>query len=57
MEFDGWEFHRDYEQFVADRRRDAELVHRGWTVLRFTAASMGTLIEIAKPVMARLRRD
>lgn len=57
VEFDGWEFHRDYTQFVADRRRDAELIRRGWTVLRFTAASMDTLIDIVKAVTARLRRD
>ncbi|MCH4249788.1 MAG: endonuclease domain-containing protein [Microbacteriaceae bacterium] len=34
VELDGFAFHRD--QFDADRRRDAELTARGFTVLRFS---------------------
>lgn len=36
VELDGWEHHRTREQFEEDRRRDAELVSRGYLVLRFT---------------------
>lgn len=35
VEFDGWEWHK--HKFVSDRRRDAYLQARGWTVMRFTA--------------------
>jgi very-short-patch-repair endonuclease len=38
IELDGWEFHR--ERFQEDRRRDAELVRRGYVVLRFTYADL-----------------
>ncbi|CAN5248057.1 hypothetical protein BH09ACT3_BH09ACT3_12600 [soil metagenome] len=36
IELDGWEHHHSRESFEADRRRDAELARRGFTVLRFT---------------------
>jgi REase_MTES_1575 len=36
VEFDGWAYHSDREQFEHDRQRDNELAARGWTVLRFT---------------------
>lgn len=36
IELDGWEFHRDRSAFEEDRRRDAQLVARGYLVLRFT---------------------
>jgi very-short-patch-repair endonuclease len=36
IELDGWEFHRDREQFEEDRRRDAALAALGYVVLRFT---------------------
>lgn len=36
IEVDGWETHRTREAFEEDRRRDAELARRGYTVLRFT---------------------
>lgn len=57
VEFDGWEFHKDYEHFVEDRRRDVELVRRGWTVLRFTASSMDTLVDAVRQVGRRLGLD
>jgi very-short-patch-repair endonuclease len=36
VEVDGWAWHWDAHRFGADRRRQNELVARGWTVLRFT---------------------
>ncbi|HTK63181.1 MAG TPA: type IV toxin-antitoxin system AbiEi family antitoxin domain-containing protein [Pseudonocardia sp.] len=36
LEVDGWAWHWDVGRFRADRRRQNELVMRGWTVLRFT---------------------
>jgi very-short-patch-repair endonuclease/predicted transcriptional regulator of viral defense system len=36
IELDGRAFHTDSEAFEHDRRRQNELVLRGWTVLRFT---------------------
>lgn len=36
LEVDGWAWHWDVGRFRADRRRQNELVVRGWTVLRFT---------------------
>ncbi|MDM4764221.1 DUF559 domain-containing protein [Galbitalea sp. SE-J8] len=36
IELDGWDFHREREQFENDRRRDAVLAARGYRVLRFT---------------------
>jgi very-short-patch-repair endonuclease len=36
VETDGWEFHSSRESFEADRRRDADLVAQGFTVMRVT---------------------
>lgn len=36
LEFDGWEYHGDREQFEEDRRRDAALAARGYVCLRFS---------------------
>jgi hypothetical protein len=36
VEFDGWAYHSNREQFEIDRQRDAHLTAAGWTVLRFT---------------------
>ncbi|MHA6523638.1 DUF559 domain-containing protein [Tessaracoccus sp. G1721] len=43
LEFDGWEFHRSLESFIADRQRDVQLSLAGWTVLRFTDSTMATM--------------
>ncbi|HSP36217.1 MAG TPA: DUF559 domain-containing protein [Frankiaceae bacterium] len=40
VEVDGWEFHRLWEAFVNDRRRQNALVLNGWRVLRFTACDL-----------------
>jgi very-short-patch-repair endonuclease len=36
LEFDGWAYHGDIEQFERDRRRDAQLAARGFRTLRFS---------------------
>jgi len=36
IELDGWQFHKDRDQFEEDRRRDARLALMGYRVLRFT---------------------
>jgi very-short-patch-repair endonuclease len=36
VEVDGYEFHGARTSFEADRERDAELMRRGYRVLRFT---------------------
>ena len=36
VELDGWDFHSDRAAFETDRRRDAELVARGYRVVRVT---------------------
>jgi very-short-patch-repair endonuclease len=36
LETDGWDFHSDRTAFEQDRRRDAELVARGYRVIRVT---------------------
>jgi very-short-patch-repair endonuclease len=38
VEVDGWTFHSSRESFENDRRRDRELMMRGWMVARFTAS-------------------
>ncbi|WBU38131.1 endonuclease domain-containing protein [Homoserinibacter sp. YIM 151385] len=40
IELDGWEHHASRESFEEDRRRDAELVRRGYIPLRFTYRSV-----------------
>jgi very-short-patch-repair endonuclease len=40
IECDSYAFHMDRESFERDRRRDAELQARGWTVLRLTWAKL-----------------
>jgi hypothetical protein len=37
VEIDGYEFHRGWDAFVSDRRRQNGLELVGWTVLRYTA--------------------
>jgi len=44
IEYDGWDAHRTRTAFDRDRARGNELEIRGWTVLRFTAASTPELI-------------
>lgn len=41
-ELDGYDFHRDREQFEDDRRRDVKLQKAGWNVLRFTYRRVDT---------------
>ena len=36
IEIDGWAFHSDVDDFVADRKRQNKLALLGWQVLRFT---------------------
>ncbi len=36
VEFDSWQFHSGRRAFEADRRRDADLAARGYTVIRVT---------------------
>ena len=40
VEIDGWEHHRSWEAFERDRTRQNALVLAGWTVLRFTWATL-----------------
>ena len=40
LETDGYEFHSSKEAFVRDRRRDAELVARGFVVVRASAEDL-----------------
>ena len=36
LEYDGRDIHTRYDRFVADRRRQNDIVSIGWTVLRYT---------------------
>ncbi len=56
LEFDGWQFHRSYESFVNDRRRDVLLALAGWTVLRFTAATIGEMADQVRESLRMLSR-
>ena len=40
IECDSWSWHGDSEAFERDRQRDAELVAKGWVVLRLTWAKL-----------------
>jgi very-short-patch-repair endonuclease len=42
VELDSWEYHRTRAAFEADRRRDAHLKARGYTVIRVTGEWMAT---------------
>lgn len=53
LEFDGWQFHKDHEAFVHDRRRDVLLTLAGWTVLRFTAATMDDMVDRVREALKR----
>lgn len=53
LEFDGWEFHRSMESFIADRDRDVQLTLAGWTVLRFTHSTLKTM---APSVLSMLKQ-
>ncbi|MHA6525792.1 DUF559 domain-containing protein [Tessaracoccus sp. G1721] len=56
LEFDGWQYHKDHEAFVHDRRRDVLLTLAGWTVLRFTAATMDDMVECVGQAVRLLSR-
>lgn len=55
VELDSWEHHSSYESFVDDRRKDIELTLQGWTVLRFTKATMADLVPTIRAVLAELQ--
>ena len=54
IELDGWRYHNSFESFVNDRKRDVELVRRGWTVLRFTGSTIDDLVPAVTDVLRRL---
>jgi len=54
VELDGWRYHNSFESFVKDRKRDVELVRRGWTVLRFTDSTIDDLVPAVTDVLRRL---
>ncbi|MFT3889405.1 MAG: DUF559 domain-containing protein [Arachnia sp.] len=54
LEFDGWRYHGDRLSFIADRQRDVALRLAGWTVLRFTAETMGTLMPVLRRLLAKV---
>lgn len=54
LEFDGWEFHRSLESFIADRDRDVHLMLAGWTVLRFTDSTISTMPSSVSAMVKRL---
>lgn len=53
IEFDGYEFHSAREAFELDRRRQNELVLAGWTVLRFTWATLPELLDTLRRALRR----
>ncbi len=55
IELDGWQFHRSFESFAADRARDVALTLRGWTVLRFTDATLPGMVPAVQQLMRRPR--
>ena len=57
VEIDGWQYHRDPEQFEADRRRDARLSARGYRVLRFSYRQvMGSWSEVKAAILGAIAR-
>ncbi|MGV0791289.1 DUF559 domain-containing protein [Mycolicibacterium sp. XJ1819] len=52
VETDGWAFHSSQEDFQGDRKRQNEIVLRGWQVLRFTWLD---LVEYPQRVIAVIR--
>jgi very-short-patch-repair endonuclease len=52
VEVDGYRYHRTKERFVADRRRRAELMARGYDVL---VVSWADLVDEPRETMSRLR--
>ena len=59
LEVDGWEFHRTRQAFENDRVRANNLVHDGWTILRFTWAMLSDeerLIDWIEAARAAARR-
>lgn len=55
VELDSWEHHKSYESFVDDRRKDVELILQGWTVLRFTHATLPDLVPTIRAVLPKLQ--
>jgi hypothetical protein len=56
-EYDGWDAHASRASFEADRRRDAQLIAAGWTVLRFTrGSSPGAIVATVGATYDRLLR-
>lgn len=54
IELDSWKYHSSYEAFVEDRRKDIELTLHGWTVLRFTKATMDDLVPTIRAALRML---
>lgn len=55
VELDSWEHHKSYEAFVDDRRKDVQLIMQGWTVLRFTHATLPDLVPTLRAVLQKLQ--
>jgi very-short-patch-repair endonuclease len=59
VECDGYSYHSDQREFREDRRRDRELVARGYVVLRFTWADImrdpGLVVTEVLRALARIR--
>lgn len=54
LEFDGWEYHRDFASFVDDRSRDVDLTLEGWRILRFTAPTMDDVVPATTAMLRML---
>lgn len=55
LEFDGAEHHATAGAFQEDRRRDRILARAGWRVVRFTAQSLGELVDTTRSLLADRR--
>lgn len=55
LEFDGAEHHATPQAFQEDRRRDRILARAGWQVVRFTAQSLGELVDTTRSLLAARR--
>ncbi|HJE51287.1 MAG TPA: endonuclease domain-containing protein [Tessaracoccus flavescens] len=55
VELDGWEHHGSHDSFISDRIRWNDLTIAGWTLLNFTAATIGNLVPTLRQAMALKR--
>ena len=44
IELDGWEAHSSRDSFISDRIRQNRLTTAGWTILRYTSATLDQLV-------------